>query len=366
MIPFYDLAEVNRPYEMLLREKSEAVISKGWFVLGDEVTAFETAFARYCGTSYCIGTGNGLDALVLILKAYISLGKLQTGDEVIVPANTFIASILAVLQAGLVPVLADASPGSFLLDTLHLDAVLTSRTKAIMPVHLYGQLCDMAPIREWAASHGLLVIEDAAQAQGAQNSLGVRAGNLGHAAGFSFYPTKNLGALGDAGSVTTNDAELAAMVRSLRNYGAAEKYIYVQPGINSRLDELQAAFLNVKLPQLDEDNKKRRALAEFYLSRIRNEKIILPSYSGQGDHVFHQFVVRSENRDGLQAYLLENGIQTLVHYPVAPHQQEALPGMHHLSFPVTEQLHAEVLSLPMSPVLSEADAAIIVNALNRF
>lgn len=365
MIPFLDLHKVNEPFEADFRDRMQRFLDKGWYILGEETAAFEAEFAAYCGTEYAVGVANGLDALTLILRAYIELGRLQAGDEVIVAANTYIASILAIKQTGLVPVPVEPDEGSFNLDPLRVEAQLTSRTKVLLPVHLYGQLCDMPRLRELASRHGLLVVEDAAQAHGARDASGRKAGNLGDAAGFSFYPTKNLGALGDAGAVTTNDPQLARMVRLLRNYGSETKYYNEYVGVNSRLDELQAAFLRVKLPHLDAENIKRRAIATRYLSEIRNPSVLLPTYDGSDAHVFHQFIVRCKERARLQAFLLENGIQTQIHYPVAPHRQKALPEWHGLSFPLTEALHEEVLSLPVYGSLTDAQLQHIITHVNR-
>ncbi|RZK09795.1 MAG: DegT/DnrJ/EryC1/StrS family aminotransferase, partial [Flavobacterium sp.] len=312
MIKFLDLHKINLQYEEALQEKFNSFLEKGWYVLGDEVKAFEKQFADYCGTKHCIGVGNGLDALVLIFKALIQLGKLQKGDEVIVPANTYIASILAILEADLIPVLVEPNEHTFNIDADLISKAITHKTKAVLAVHLYGQLADMEAIDEIAVQHNLLVIEDAAQSHGAE-SQGKRAGCISYAAGFSFYPGKNLGALGDAGAVTTNDDELAKMISSLRNYGSETKYQNDFVGINSRLDEIQASFLSVKLPCLDKENDIRRRIARRYLSEIKNHKIALPFYDGSQNHVFHLFVIRTEKRDDLQNYLAENGIQTQIH-----------------------------------------------------
>lgn len=366
MIPFLDLHTVNLPYEAAFRDRMQRFLDKGWYILGEEVAAFETEFAAYCGTQYAIGVANGLDALTLIFKSYIELGRMQPGDEVIVAANTYIASILAIKQAGLVPVPVEPDEKSYNLDPNRVAGYITDRTKALLPVHLYGQLSDMAALQQLAARRRLLVIEDAAQAHGAVDAFGKKAGNLGDAAGFSFYPTKNLGALGDAGAVTTNDAELARMVRLLRNYGSEKKYYNEYIGVNSRLDELQAAFLRVKLPFLDKENEKRRAIARRYLAEITNPALRLPFYDGSHNHVFHQFVVRCQHREKLQAFLLENGIQTQIHYPVAPHKQQALPEWHALSFPLTEAIHEEVVSIPMYGALEEEQLSHIISVLNLF
>lgn len=376
MIPFLDLKKINEPYETAFQEKLKAVLDNGWYILGNEVAAFETNFASYCGTEYCIGTGNGFDALVLIFKGYIQLGKLQKGDEVIVPANTYIASILAILQADLIPVLVEPKLETYNINPILLQEKITSKTKAILVVHLYGQLAEMDKINEIAAANDLLVFEDAAQAHGAVSPLTpdermkdrkkASPSGAGRAAAYSFYPGKNLGALGDAGAVTTNDPELAKTIQSLRNYGSETKYYNDYIGINSRLDELQAAFLNVKLSNLDSENEKRRIIAKRYLSEIKNDKIKLPFWDLSNNHVFHLFVIRTQNRLGLQGYLDKNGIQTVIHYPVPPHKQKALLLWNQLSFPITEKIHNEVLSLPISPVLTMDEVSFIVEILNKY
>jgi len=366
MIKFLDLQKINAPYQEQFQDKMKLVLDEGWFILGDEVKAFERDYAQYCGTNYCIGVGNGLDALVLIFKAYMQLGKLQKGDEVIVPANTYIASILAVLQADLVPVLVEPELETYNLNPNLITAKITSKTKAVLAVHLYGQLAQMSAINTIANQHHLLVIEDAAQAHGAISKAKLKAGNLSNAAAFSFYPGKNLGALGDAGAVATNDEALAKVIFSLRNYGSEKKYHNEYIGINSRLDELQAAFLNVKLPNLDFENDRRKAIAKRYLSEIKNNKIVLPSWDLSDNHVFHLFVIRTENRLELQDYLLKNTIETMIHYPIPPHQQKALATWNSLSFPITEKIHKEVLSLPMSPVMTEEEVSFVIQILNNY
>jgi dTDP-4-amino-4,6-dideoxygalactose transaminase len=365
MIPFLDINKINKPYEKAYHDKLQGVMDSGWYVLGNEVKAFEANFAKYCGTQYCIGVANGLDALILIFRGFIELGKMQKGDEVIVPANTYIASILAILQADLIPVLVEPNIETYNLDPNKILEKITPKTKAILAVHLYGQLADMNAIEEIAAQNKLLVVEDAAQAHGAILDLR-KAGNLGHAAGFSFYPGKNLGALGDGGAITTNDDRLAAILFSLRNYGSQTKYYNDCIGVNSRLDELQAAFLNVKLLHLEDDNDQRRRVAKRYLTTINNSKIILPHSDFSNNHVFHLFVIRTENRAHLQQYLLDNGIQTLIHYPVAPHKQKALSEFNNLSFPITEKIHNEILSIPISPVMEEEEVDFIVKILNAY
>ena len=373
MIAFLDLKKINEPYETAFQRKLKSVLENGWYILGNEVKTFENNFASYCGTKHCIGVGNGFDALVLIFKGYIQLGQLQKGDEVIVPANTYIASILAILEADLVPVLIEPKLETYNINPDLIAEKITSKTKAILAVHLYGQLAEMDIINKIANQNNLVVIEDAAQAHGAvlaesrkSKVESQKAGNLSDAAAFSFYPGKNLGALGDGGAVTTNDDELARTIRSLRNYGSEAKYQNEYIGVNSRLDELQAAFLNVKLPNLDSESNKRRAIARRYLTEINNDKIKLPFWDYSENHVFHLFVIRTKNRDHLQDYLLENGIQTMIHYPIPPHKQKAFSDWNNLSFPITEKIHKEVLSLPMCPVLTNVEVSFIVETLNNY
>jgi dTDP-4-amino-4,6-dideoxygalactose transaminase len=365
MIKFLDLHKINLPYQEAFHQKMQQVLDKSWFVLGEEATVFESNFANYCGTKYCIGVGNGLDALVLIFKGYIQLGKLQKGDEVLVPANTYIASILAVLQADLIPVLVEPNLETYNLNPDLISTKITSKTKAILPVHLYGQLAEMNKINAIAKQHNLLVIEDAAQAHGAFSANG-KAGSLSDAAGFSFYPGKNLGALGDAGAITTNDASLAKVLFSLRNYGSEKKYRHDSIGVNSRLDELQAAFLNVKLPHLDKENELRKVIAKRYLSEIKNEKITLPLWDFSANHVFHLFVTRTQKREHLQEYLKQHAIETLIHYPIPPHKQQAFADWNMRSFPVTEKIHQEVLSIPISPVMTEVEVDTVIQILNQY
>jgi len=377
MIPFLDLKKINEPYETTFQEKLKEVLENGWYILGKEVEIFEKAFAEYCQTKYCVGVGNGLDALVLIFKGYIELGKLKKGDEVIVPANTYIASILAIFQADLVPVLVEPRLETYNLNPDLIEEKITSNTKAILAVHLYGQLCEMDQINEIAEKHNLIVVEDCAQAHGAlQNSnnfkfqteeyLKSKINNLKSAMAYSFYPGKNLGCLGDGGAITTNDSQLAKVLFALRNYGSEKKYHNEHIGVNSRLDELQAGFLNLKLPNLNLDNEKRKAIARRYLNEIKNEKIVLPFSDLSENHVFHLFVIRTENREDLQNYLTQNNIQTVIHYPIAPHKQKAFLEWNNLSFPITEKIHNEVLSLPISPVLTENEIDFIIEILNQY
>ncbi len=362
MIKFFDLKKVNQRYEKAFHEKLEEFTQRGWYILGDEVKLFEENFANYCHSKHCIGVGNGLDALVLIFKAYIELGKLQKGDEVIVPANTYIASILSILQADLVPVFVEPKLETYNLNPDLIAEKITSKTKAILVVHLYGQLAEMDKINGIAKQNNLLVIEDAAQSHGANYPLAI----TNYPKAYSFYPSKNLGCLGDGGAVITNDDELNKIIRAMRNYGSEKKYVNDFIGINSRLDELQAAFLNVKLLDLDADNQKRREIAKRYLAEIKNDKIVLPFYDVSANHVFHLFVIRTESRNELQEYLKEKGIETLIHYPIPPHQQKALAAFNSLSFPLTEKIHREVLSLPMSPLLKEVEVSYIIQVLNQY
>ncbi|WP_396167706.1 DegT/DnrJ/EryC1/StrS family aminotransferase [Flavobacterium sp.] len=383
MIQFLDLKKINAPYETEFQEKLKTVLDKGWYILGDEVASFETNFANYCGAQHCIGVGNGLDALVLIFKGYIQLGKLQKGDEVIVPANTYIASILAILEADLIPVLLEPKLETYNLNPALILEKITSKTKAILAVHLYGQLAEMDEINKIAIQNNLIVVEDAAQAHGARKSSQRSVGSVQLDSGthntqrttpinkaYSFYPGKNLGALGDGGAVVTNDAELAKVIQSLRNYGSEAKYQNEFIGVNSRLDEIQAAFLNVKLPNLDAENTVRKAIAKRYLSEIKNYKITLPFWDLSDNHVFHLFVIRTKNRNELQQFLLEKGIQTMIHYPIPPHKQKAFSpetsGWNNLSFPITEKIHNEVLSLPISPVMTIDEVDFVVSILNQY
>jgi dTDP-4-amino-4,6-dideoxygalactose transaminase len=366
MIQFLDLKKINAPYETAFQEKLKSVLEKGWYILGNEVTTFENNFANYCGSNYCIGVGNGFDALVLIFKAYIQLGKLQKGDEVIVPANTYIASILAILEADLIPVLVEPKLETYNINPDLISEKITSKTRALLVVHLYGQLAEMEEINEIATLNNLIVVEDAAQAHGVFSEQQTTNNKQQTVKAFSFYPGKNLGALGDGGAVTTNDSELAKVIQSLRNYGSEAKYQNEFIGVNSRLDEIQAAFLSVKLPHLDAENNIRKGIAQRYLKEIKNEKIILPFWDLSGNHVFHLFIIRTEKREELQQYLLENGIQTMIHYPIPPHQQKAFKAWNQLSFPITEKIHKEVLSLPISPVLTKEEVDFIVSILNQY
>jgi dTDP-4-amino-4,6-dideoxygalactose transaminase len=351
-ISFLDLKAIQQVLGSELEQAFDRSFNSGWYIQGNEVKQFEQEFAAFCGTQHCIGVANGLDALILIIRAYKELGIMQEGDEIIVPANTYIASILAISENRLLPVLIEPDINTYNINPALIEAKITAKTKAILAVHLYGQTAAMSEINILAKKYNLKVIEDSAQAHGAIYQ-GKRAGNLGDASGFSFYPGKNLGALGDAGAVTTNDDQLAEVIRALGNYGSHTKYENVYQGINSRLDEIQAAFLRVKLKYLDENSEKRRKIADYYLENIDNKNIILPTVTNRTSHVWHLFVIRSQNRAKLQKYLLDNGIQTLIHYPIPPHKQAAYKSWNNLNYPVTELIHKEVLSLPMSPQLNK-------------
>jgi len=366
MIKFLDLYKINNMRREELKSAFERVLDSGWFIMGSELKQFEQEFATYCGVKHCIGVANGLDALILIIRAYKELGVFKDSDEILVPSNTYIASILAISENNLIPILVEPDLETYNLNAENLENGLSSRTVAILPVHLYGQLCDMETINSFAKIHNLKVIEDCAQSHGALNQYGLRAGNLGDAAGFSFYPGKNLGALGDGGAVTTNDDDLAATVRALLNYGSNIKYKNKFKGINSRLDELQAALLRVKLKYLEEETHKRQLIAHRYLEGISNPRIILPKLQFDQAHVWHLFVVRTEFRDELQQYLLQKGIQTVIHYPIPPHHQDAYAEWNQLSLPISERIHREVLSLPMSHVLSDQDVDEIILAINEY
>lgn len=371
MIPFLDLKSVNKQYREELIEACTKVIDSGWYIQGNEYTEFEKEFAQYCGTKYCIGVANGLDALILIIKAYRELGIMNDGDEIIVPSNTYIASILAISQSNLVPILVEPNINTYLIDPLKIEEKITSKTKAIMPVHLYGQICDMDMITNIAKKYNLKIIEDSAQSHGAYFK-DKKCGNLGDASGFSFYPGKNLGALGDGGAVTTNDEKLALTIQALGNYGSHKKYENLYIGVNSRLDELQASMLRVKLKFLDNEIKQRRKIANYYIKNIKNNKIILPiedqliDIQNYSSHVWHLFVVRTDQRDKLQQYLQNNGIQTLIHYPIAPHKQKAYNIWNNETYSISEKIHDEVLSLPISAIQSIDDTKKIVDIINTY
>ena len=374
MIKFLDLQKINAQYAVELKQAAAEVIDSGWFLLGERVKTFEQQYSDYIGAKHTIACANGLDALRLILKAYIEMGVMQEGDEVIVPANTYIASILAITDNRLKPVFVEPSLETYNIDIDKIEQAITTQTKAIMVVHLYGRVCWSEKLETIAKKHNLKIIEDNAQSAGAYCHCGLdpqspakRTGNLGDAAGHSFYPGKNLGALGDSGAVTTNNDELAAVVRAIANYGSAEKYVNKYQGLNSRMDEIQAAFLSVKLKYLDAENEIRRKIADYYLENIKNEKIILPLQpENSQSHVHHLFVVRTKERNKFQNYLTENGIQTLIHYPIPPHKQACYKEWNDLSFPITEQIHNEVLSLPISAVMTEEEINQIIEIINKY
>ena len=366
MIKFLDLQKINLLYQQEIEKKLVDVFRSGWYLMGGEVKNFENNLANYIGAKHSIGVANGLDALRLIFRAYIELGMLKVGDEVIVPANTYIASILALSDNGLVPVLVEPDDTTFNLDITKIEEAITPKTKAILIVHLQGRIVFSEELKSIAAKHNLKIVEDNAQAIGA-SWKGIKSGNLGDAAGFSFYPGKNLGALGDAGAVTTNDDDLAKTIRAIANYGSNQKYVNIYKGLNSRLDELQAAVLDVKLKYIDQENEARRVIAKRFITEISNPKIILPENpTDEAEHVWHVFVVRCKERDALQNYLTERGIQTIIHYPIPPHQQEAYKELKELSFPITEAMHNEVLSLPISSILTEDEITEIINVVNQF
>lgn len=373
MIKFLDLQKINARYADELKQVATEVIDSGWYLQGERVHRYETNLATYLGVKHAIGVANGLDALRLILKAYFELGFMKEGDEIIVPANTYIATILAITDNRLKPVLVEPDINTYNLDISLIEQHITPRTRAIMVVHLYGQVCWSEELEIIAKRHNLKIIEDNAQAIGAIWK-GKRSGSLGDAAGNSFYPGKNLGALGDSGAVTTNDDQLAEIVRALGNYGSKQKYINDYQGLNSRLDEIQAAFLDVKLKYLDAENNRRCEIAQHYCKNIKNPQIILPNSKNNSlfinnyaiAHVWHIFIIRTTHRNRLQLYLAEKGIQTLIHYPIPPHKQQAYKLWNGLTFPVTEKIHNEVLSLPISPVMEDENVQQITKTLNAY
>ncbi len=364
-IKFLDLKKLNSKYEKEILQAANSVVSSGWYILGKEVEKFEKNFADYCGVKYSIGVGNRFDALNLILRGYKELGIFKENDEIIVPSNTYIASILAVSNNNLKPVLVEPDEKTYNINSEKIKQKLTEKTRGIMVVHLYGQTCDMDRIKEISKKYNLKIIEDSAQAHGAEYK-GRKAGSLGDASGFSFYPSKNLGALGDGGAVTTNDEKLAEVIKALRNYGSIKKYENIYKGVNSRLDEIQASVLNVKLKYLEDEISYRNKLAEIYKSNIKNPNIILPFTEKENKHSWHLFVVRHKNRDRLKKYLLENGVETEIHYPIPPYKQKAYKEWNDLSFPITDKIHKEVLSLPLNSSLNEDDVVYISELINRF
>ena len=366
MIKFLDLQKVNLKYQQEIEDVLLQTFRSGWYLLGEKTKGFETHLAQYIGTKHAIGVANGLDALRLILRAYIELGIMKKGDEILVPSNTYIASILAVSDNGLVPVLVEPEINTYNIDIAKIEEKITPKTKGILVVHLQGRIVFSDQLKEIAQKHDLKIIEDNAQAIGAEWN-GIKSGNLGDAAGFSFYPGKNLGALGDAGAVTTNDDELAKAIRALANYGSNQKYVNIYQGLNSRLDELQSAVLDIKLKYIDDENNARRIIAKRFISEITHPDIILPEYpENENEHVWHVFVIRTHRRDELQAYLTEKGIQTIIHYPIPPHRQEAYKEWNDQSFPISEKIHEEVLSLPISSVLDEEEVQTIIKTVNDF
>jgi dTDP-4-amino-4,6-dideoxygalactose transaminase len=365
LIPFLDLKAINARHRDELLAALTRVLDSGRYVLGGEVEAFEGAFAAFCGTTHCVGVGNGLDALTLIFRAYREMGVMRAGDEVIVPANTYIASILAITENALTPVLVEPALRTYNLDDALIESAITERTRAILLVHLYGRIAFTPRVRDIAGRHGLRIVEDCAQSCGARLA-GARAGSLGDAAGHSFYPSKNLGALGDAGAVTTRDGELAELVRHLRNYGSAVKYRNRYQGVNSRLDEVQAAVLSVKLPYLDEENRSRRQLARLYCAGIENPGLVLPEEVDDESHVWHLFVVRADDREGLQRHLAEHEIETLAHYPIPPHHQPAFASWKGKHYPVSERIHRSVISLPLDVSMPGDSLRAVVSACNSY
>ena len=365
VIEFLDLQKINAQYVKELKKAANRVIDSGWYVLGAELEAFERNFAAFCGTKKAIGVANGLDALRLIFKAYIEMGFMEKGDEVIVPANTFIASVLAISDNDLIPVFVEPNANTFNLDSTKLEAAITQKTKAVLTVHLYGQISIDKPMLDICTKYNLKLIEDAAQSHGAKWK-GKVSGALGDAAAHSFYPAKNLGALGDAGAVTTDDDQLTNTITALRNYGSHKKYENLYQGLNSRLDEIQAAFLNVKLKYIQKDIEGRRKVAQYYLDQITNPLIQLPEVVQDNGHVWHLFVIRTPNRDQLQKYFHEHGIQTLIHYPIPPHKQRAYRAFNPMSFPITEQIHKEVLSLPISAIMTDNEIKQLAQLLNSY
>lgn len=366
MIPFLDVKAINQRHRDDVIKAMTDVLDSGSYILGQQAKSFEEEFAQYCQAKHAIGVGNGLDALILILEAYLALGYMNEGDEILVPGNTFIATLLAISKARLNPVLVEPNEANFNINPLEIKKHITKKTKAIMVVHLYGQIAPMKEIQEIARVHGLKIIEDAAQAHGAFEGE-KRAGNLGDAAGFSFYPGKNLGAIGDGGAVVTSDDELARVIRALRNYGSEKKYYHLYKGSNSRLDEIQAAILRIKLRHLDKDNSLRQAIAKRYSTEIKNKNIILPQYPhNPKSHVWHLFVIRVKDRERFMQKMMDEGVNTIIHYPVALHLQQAYQELKALHLPISETLHQQVVSLPISPVMSDKEVNDVIAAVNHF
>lgn len=361
MIKFLDLKKINNRYREEIASRIKDILDKGWYLQGEENENFTKNFANFCGTKFALGVANGLDALNLIIKAY----GFGNGDEIIVPANTYIATILAISENGCIPILVEPDIKTYNINPDSIEKKITTKTKAIMVVHLYGQAVQMEKIWKIAKKYNLKIIEDSAQAHGAIYQEN-RTGNLGDASGFSFYPGKNLGCIGDGGAVTTNDEELFNKIKAIANYGSDRKYHHIYKGVNSRLDEIQAAVLDIKLKHLDSDNNKRREISKYYRENIKNSKIILPKTYDEKSHVWHIFAVRTQNRDEFQKYLTEKGIQTIIHYPTPPHKQGAYKEWNNLSFPITEEIHNTILSLPISPVMTDSEIEKVVEVVNEF
>ena len=361
-----DLKKTTLNYQPAISEAIQRVLDSGWYILGEEGKAFEKEFATYCGCRHCIGTGNGLDALTVLLTACRILYHWDEMTQVIVPAHTFIATVESIVRSGLTPILCDVDADDSLIDPQQVESCISPRTRAIVCVHLYGKIAPITSLNTIAQKNGLLLLEDAAQAHGAIHPSGNKAGHLGHGAAFSFYPTKNLGALGDAGAITTDNAQLADMVRALGNYGSNRKYVFNHCGINSRLDEIQAAVLSVKLQYIDRENAQRMANARFYYDHISNPKIQLLPRTFLQNNVFHIFPVLCERRDELKQHLQDRGISTDVHYPIPPHQQLCYKQWASLSLPITERIHKDILSLPINQTLSQEDLIYVAEALNEF
>ena len=365
MIPFLSLKQITDKYSSEIHEAVARVVDSGWYLQGAENEKFENNYSKWIGCKHSIGCANGLDALFLIFRAYKELGIMKDGDEVIVPANTYIATIIAITENKLIPILVEPSLETYQIDDKLIEERITERTRAICIVHLYGQCAYTEKIGSLCKKYNLKLVEDNAQAHGCKFN-GVMTGNLGDAAGHSFYPGKNLGALGDAGAVTTNDASLAECVRGLGNYGSAKKYVFRYVGRNSRLDEIQAAILNVKLPYLNKDVQIRKEVARYYVEKIKNPKVILPRIFDWDQHVFHIFPIRCEERNRLQAYLTDNGIGTNIHYPIPPHKQECYKEWNHINLPITELIHNTELSIPMSPCMTKEEIEKVVDVINKF
>ena len=365
MVKLLDLQAITALHGDEYKAAVNRVIDSGWFLQGNENNRFENDYAKYIGTAHCVAVANGLDALYLLIRGYKEMGIMQDGDEIIVPANTYIATIIAISRNNLVPVLVEPTWEHLEIDIDKIERAITPKTKGVMIVHLYGRIAYNDKLGEICKKHGLRLMEDCAQSHGCAWK-GIKTGALGDCAAHSFYPGKNLGAFGDAGAVTTNDGELASIVRALANYGSQKKYVFKYVGMNSRMSEPDAAVLDVKLKYLDDDNKKRQRLAAYYYEHINNSQIALPMRISDENNVYHQFPIFCERRDELQEYLTKSGIQTLIHYPIPPHKQECYSEWNGRSYPITEKIHREELSIPMNQVVSEKDANEVVSVLNNF